>query len=26
VWNAILNWNDMPPTPPREPAGDDEQD
>jgi hypothetical protein len=26
VWNAILNWNDMPPTPPRKPAGDDEQD
>ena len=21
VWNAILNWNDLPPTPPRKPAG-----
>ncbi len=24
VWNAILNWNDMPPTPPRPPAGADD--
>jgi hypothetical protein len=25
VWNAILNWNDLPPTPPLPAAGDDEE-
>lgn len=24
VWNTILNWNDLPPTPPRAPAGEDD--
>ena len=26
VWNAILNWNDLPPTPARKPAGDEDED